>query len=507
MNVKSTLIVAVFQFATFCLTLNAQHGISPFWGTQIEIPKAHPDGSARGSVGNNMVIISDEKIITFFNETYPFPGTSVVIYYTISTDGGNTWTVPELFIPASGSPGSCCPNIALDAEDNIHVVWQAKAPLGVYYAKLDSDMNILSDAAMISDEVIHEINDVGVSVDRKNRVHVMWHDGDTHASDHAAEVRYVRSPDGGETWEAQQTLSDDDGQHSAFARVDFSGAIGDDLAIPWRDSVGPNDWDVVIAVTHDGGQNWVRKTAAGGSGRQWDPGLIVDKHGYFQLNFHEYPVDDPFLGARVKVGTSTDFGETWSDFQVISEDDRSELTTFNYDYTNDRLWVFWKDERDIIGPDLMCAYSNDQGMNWSDAEFLTDQGDDPVGFKGTAVSPNGTLAINYELPTPSTGLSTLFFRKREIITAVNETFRLEEKGAVIFPNPTAGDFRIELEEPFKDKVALQIVNSSGQIILEQEVPENAASISVDLNNNSPGIYVLFIHSTEKILFKKIALLR
>ncbi len=502
----------VFVFAallmTFPFTIYGQHGTHSAWGAALEIPKTHETGSARGSVGNTMVITSEEKIVVFFTETFPFPGNASKIYYTSSENDGVDWTDPEVFEPATWTIGSCCPNIALDLDDNIHIVWHAKNPLAVFYSKMDVDFNLLLDSVRISDFVDHHIHDPTLTVDRKNRVHVMWHDGDPKASDHAAEIQYVRSPDGGESWNAQQTISDEDNRHSAFPRADFSGALGDTLAISWRDSINPVSWNVMIAVTENGGESWMPKTAAGGAGKQWDPGLVVDKHGYFQLNFHEYPPNDPFNGARVKFGTSTDYGETWSDFQTISEDERSQLTTYNYDFKNDHLWVFWKDERDIPGVDLMAGFSTDRGANWiEEGEWVTDQEDLPVGFKSSAISPNGTVGINYEVLDEISGASTLYYRQRDAISSVEDPPMIEEGEMVIFPNPSKGHFQLLFSEPLAGDGYFKIVNLYGQIVKFETFDSPGNSISVHIPSFLPGSYLVVVRTATQFFQENLFLIK
>lgn len=505
---KTCVFVSTLLFMAFYTQIKAQQGTDPAWGEAYEIPKAHETASARGSVGNTMVITSEEKIVTFFTETFPFPGNSTEIYYTSSENGGVDWTDPEIFEPTTWMIGSCCPNVALDLDDNIHVVWHAKNPLAVFYSKMDSDFNLLIDSVRVSDFVNHHIHDPTLTVDRNNRVHVMWHDGDPKATDHAAEIQYVRSPDEGNSWEAQQTISDEDNRHSAFPRADFSGALGDTLAISWRDSINPVSWNVMIAVSQNGGETWTPKTAAGGAGKQWDPGLVVDKHGYFQLNFHEYPPNDPFHGARVKFGTSKDQGETWSDFQIISEDVRSQLTTYNYDFKNDHLWVFWKDERDIPGVDLMASFSTDQGATWlEEGEWLTDQGDLPVGFKSSAISPNGTVGINYEVLDELSGASTLHYRQRDAISTVPEPPLFEMGEMVIFPNPSKGYFQLLFPEPLTGEGYVKVVNLFGQTIKFENFENPGSSISLNIHHFLPGSYRVIVKTADMIFQENLFLIK
>lgn len=456
------------------------HGVSPAWGTEITLPKSPNTSASKGAVGTNMVFTSRGKIVLSYVESPTNNANVQRLYYLTSDDGGKTWSLPAQFRPAwmSGIVGACCTNLAIDDQDNIHAVWYAKQPLAVFYSKFDTAMNVIIDTVRVSAGVRHKIESNIISVDKKNRVHITWHDGDPEISTQPAEVVYNRSSDGGKTFEQARLVSADDNKHSAFARFDFSGTANDTLCIAWRDSVGGNNaWDVVGSTSTNGGKTWSAPfTIATGSGKQWDPGVVVDKHGIFHVNFHNYPAGSQ-LDAVVYYVRSLDGGKSWlpsttyPNFTQLSLNDatgksiRSELTTFNYDFRNDVQWVFWKDERDFsMGngkADIMASYSRDKGITWSTGEFITDWGDQSVGLKGSYPAPDGSVALNYDVFS-SSGVGTMYFRRRSsVLTSV--ALRSDTQQVMqINPQPAAETFTVSA--PHGEQGELRLVSPLGQIV-------------------------------------------
>lgn len=82
-------------------------------------------------------------------------------------------------------------------------------------------------------------------------------------------------------------------------------------------------------------------------------------------------------------------------------------------------------------------------------------------------------------------------------TIVKKTILREIKGFYIYPNPFAGDFKIESESEIKE---ITIFNLLGCLI--RQFPVNAKICTVSDFNESKGIYILKIETGEKMQIKK-----
>jgi hypothetical protein len=378
------------------LALASPHGVGPDWSTPIDLPTQTDTPGA--AVGHNIAAGASGAVYALANEKVEELGQSITLMR--SWDGGTTWEAPMVFPPADGG---FIGTIAVDYRDRLHVNWIERVPTErLLHAWSDDQGDTWSEPVTIVSQPEFRIQSPSVSPDRLGRVHLGWHEGNMDA-DEVAETWYARSPDGGQTWEEPILLSDDDGLHSAFPRFNFGSVEGDLLAIPWRDQVTSDDWDIVMAVSEDGGQTWNADVAFGGAGAQWDPDILVDSHGVIHMGIMEYPngVSSSDRFVDVLYARSADGGLSWSQTIDLVEP-RSRFPHLLHDNSNDVLWFFTKDERDYASPqatyaDIVGAYSLDGGLTWSETEFATDEGDEEVGLHGFAIGPDGTVHLNYLL--------------------------------------------------------------------------------------------------------------
>lgn len=406
--------------------VSAQHGVGAGWGDRVELPLPQGSNSVRGFLYKNSVAFSNNKRVIFMNNEDTGGG----IYYTYSYDG-KTWSDPVQFKPVN-VPGINSTKIYRDNRDRLHVVWARPKPKALYYTQMDSALNVVIDSMRIaSSPRNNSYNGVYLTVDLNDRLHVMWHEGDSKTE--ITECYYSRSTDSGESWSAPQLISKDDGKASAFPRGQFGAYGGDSLMIAWRDNVSfsPENWDLHFVTSTDGGVSWSEVTNLNSSSDfQGDPDVVVDPGGRIHMVYHQYPQSDPYNGMRIVYGYSDDFGKSWKPSpqfkNVISDDSRSELAEgTHYQISTGTLWTFWKDEserKDGGGINIKTAYSTDRGESWSTPEYITDFGNSPIGFKAILVLPDGSVGLNYEVPNyPDSGLYRVFYRERTpVVTAIKE---------------------------------------------------------------------------------------
>ena len=391
-------------------TVFAQHGTGSDWRVPIQLPDV--GGDPHGAVGDNIAVDSAGTIYVFFKDKLTSGRQNM--FLTKSSDG-LSWSTPEAFAPA---PTGLLGSIAVGSDDRLHVVWGQNVPVAaVYYANSADGGQSWSTPQLLSPTARFGFYSPQVTVDQRQRVHVAWHDGDPKGAGEVGETWYARSADNGGSWDTAQMLSSDDGRHSAFPRFTFSAAAGDTLAIGWRDEAAAGDWDILVAISTDGGVNWSTTVGAGGSGDQWDPVTLVDPNGTIHLGIMEYPRGVNSAGSvTIKYSQSQDAGQSWST-PVSMVTKRSRFPHLQYDTTNDVLWFFTKDERDYVNPrtiyaDLIASYSTDGGATWSALEFVTDEGDNEVALQGYAVDSHGGVHINYNRVDELTDAWTLHYTTR-----------------------------------------------------------------------------------------------
>lgn len=180
-------------------------------------------------------------------------------------------------------------------------------------------------------------------MDLEGRVHVAYHVGDPDIPSPPVTSWYVRSVDGGVSWSTPLRLDQSTG-HAAFPRFDVSGTGGDRLAIAWRDQRRKPDWDVYVAVSDDGGASFTERAGEAGGEFEWDPTAAVDPDGRIHLAYMTYrqPEDG---GVTIDYKRADSLTAAFGSETTLSQG-FSRLPFWAPDHARDRLWLFWKDERD-----------------------------------------------------------------------------------------------------------------------------------------------------------------
>jgi hypothetical protein len=187
------------------------------------------------------------------------------VYHMLSIDGGETWSNPLKISSISQRQLATDPRIAIDDQGQAHIVWglmdqnQEGLQLGVYYARLDSDGNLLEDSVEIahrqpSDKWFMAIN---VAV-RGEEVHLIWVCGEQ------AQRCQTWSENGGGTWLPYQRV--------------------------FKELIGLSGWDALVV---DGADNLVWLTvlrypqgmySSAWEENSWtDPPLIASTDPYMKL--------------------------------------------------------------------------------------------------------------------------------------------------------------------------------------------------------------------------------
>lgn len=495
------------------------HGIDENW---YQVPKSVPPSVSGvilgGAVANSMVVTREGAVIIFYKEN----GKN---YMTGSSDFGNSWLAPAPHqIPVTaGMLQTGTASAEIDTAGNIHIVWKASVPSGLFHGIYSVSSQSWSAINTVSAQITSSFGFYQLSIDRKNRLHVMWQDGNHESANDTAEIYYSRSTDGGTEWSSRILLSSPDGKPDAFPVADFSGTESDTLLIPWREnSKSGTGWDVYAARSTNGGAAWEpQQLLAGGSGNQWDPNLVIDKYGRMHLFFHLYPSPNPLYTASVLYIYSTDGGITWADSRTISQPSiRSHLVKTAYDYTNNRVWCFWKDERDFNfatgnpEADIIGLYSQLSGDNLSlsDPEFITDGDSTEYGYHNFKAGTDGIIRAHFFSMVNGEG-DSMYYTQRSAVTSVKEETRMSKKNFILmknYPNPFNPETTIEYQIPSDQMVTIRIYNSLGalvRILLQEERPAGTHRIRFTAENLESGVYFGRIAAGKHTGFVKMLLIK
>jgi hypothetical protein len=196
-------------------------------------------GSYSGSMNGRsfLALPGGEVLLTFSTQPglLDWPRT----YFCRSTNGGVTFSYPQMLPSRTDSSGVSRPSIALAADDRILIACNHTDITGSYiilYSSIDNGANWDSTGlrSQLGDGGYPSLYCVGTST-----LHLFWEGSND-------ELKYARSTDCGETWTVPFTIVSDN--------FSFGFAASDDrLLALWNDV---NSWEAWHRVSGDAGQSW-----------------------------------------------------------------------------------------------------------------------------------------------------------------------------------------------------------------------------------------------------------
>lgn len=519
---KNVLVVGLYCLSNGISAQTTNHGIDANW---YQIPKTaativgtvSETNSLQGAVANNMLVKQNGTVIIF----YKYGNQNKWVQ---SSDGGNTWTSPGV-LPINATNGQSTISADIDQNDNIYMVWKS-GPFSLGFSKFNGTS--WTPTYTINTQTQNAGDTVGfsqITVDRKNRIHIMWQQGNHHnyLGGFYTTCWYARSTDGGNSFTTVKLSQNSvNNRHAAFPVADFGGTSHDTLMIAWRENVnGANmysswNWDVKARISYDGGATWnpvftlegdASTSTSSTDDDQWDPNIIVDKNGIIHAFYHIYHNNTlPDYNAKIMYEYSLDGGNTWSMPQQLSTTGiRSHLIKTAYDYTNNYVWCTWKDEMDFGNipdnpqADLKAVYIQNTGSPViSTQEFITDHLSNEVSYHNFKVGNDGIMRATYNLTKTSIGGKgdTIFYTQRNTLSlGIMNNKKIE--GIEIYPNPTANEIHFNVNNNDQSDIEIRLFNTQGQLLEERKNNLNPLQLPI------PGIYFIEITTGKQRSYQKV----
>jgi len=242
------------------------------------------------------------------------PADTSEIFYGFSSDGGDTWTSQsaDRWISFPDGFHASSPDITVDPDNNVLVVWQEKTgvevdSLAVHFGeKLSGQSEFSSETQDIQISMGHRSTVTpSIAVARDRSIHVAWEARNNINGSFKGAIYYTRSTDGGSTWTGIDTEMP----------IDTS---------PMDDTSATNPTIVVTST-----------------------GKLAVSYCHFDLSSNGHTV--------VYLVYSFDSGDTWSTAPDIvghwepTGDDRPSYTPYICVSAGDTLHVVWKEDCDDIG--------------------------------------------------------------------------------------------------------------------------------------------------------------
>lgn len=275
------------------------------------------------------------------------------IYYKKSTDGGTIWTTKRLTF----NPGdSWYAAIAIDSNNHIHMALmdESHGLAEIYYKKsTDGGANWTTKRLTYNPGESYAPD---IAVDSNNHIFFVW-DDDTSGD---SEIFFKKSTDSGATWTTKRLTYTSYNAWNAAMAVDSD----NNIYLVWEDGT-PYDSEISFAKSTDGGVNWTTQRLTFNSGYSGFPAIAVDSNNHIHVSW-----DDNSPGNReIYYKRSTDEGETWTTKRLSFNSGVSGSTAIATD-SNDNIHVVWID----VTPgnsEIFYRRGTDNGATWGGARRLT----------------------------------------------------------------------------------------------------------------------------------------
>ncbi|MFX1452430.1 MAG: hypothetical protein ACFFCM_16440 [Promethearchaeota archaeon] len=300
---------------------------------------------------------------------------------TVISDDGTDWN----------NESSYSPNIAVDNNNNLHVVWVDDTD-----GEWGSDIEIMyanytaagwSNATVISD--IYEWNndessDPDIAIDKNNVIHVVWLDHTNGEWGNDVEIMYANNTGSG--WSNATVISDDEtGWNDGFSGFPSIAIDGyGNLHVVWHDgTVGPWGPDTEIMYTNYTASGWsnvivISDIYGWNDGSSYRPKIAIDNKG--NLHVVWYDITNGEWGNDWEIMYTNYTAAGWSNATVISDDSsgwNSGASDFPSIATDNKgfIHVVWEDSTDSLGEwgtDDEIMYTRYTSKGWSNATVISD---------------------------------------------------------------------------------------------------------------------------------------
>jgi hypothetical protein len=268
------------------------------------------------------------------------------IYFAKSSDRGNTWT-SSVQVDDNSNGVKKLPVVCVDVSGDIYVVWEDHRPYDdtdIYFARSTDGGETWTDPNIrINDDPSAYQHSPSMVIDPWGVLYVAY---DGHPEGEYSHIYLVKSTDGGDTW-SRPHVQVDDGRSGNHYVPEL--AIGRDGTIYASWSWWGGD-HILFAKSIDGGESWSRPSIQVDytpDNYFWNDfsSIAVDEAGNIYVSWDAYNHED--AEPDVFFGVSTDGGYTWTNPSVRVND----VTYYAQDFSaiasgdGQQAYIVWKDSR------------------------------------------------------------------------------------------------------------------------------------------------------------------
>lgn len=316
------------------------------------------------------------------------------IYFTKSTDGGKTFHKNIKINDDSGSASQTSPSIALDSSDNIYITWEdyRNVDSDIYFTKSTNGGNTFSGNIQVNDDTGSDPqHSPSIAIDDVGNIFITWYDKRNGDYD----IYFANSTNGGTSF-GTNNIVNDDGTSERQYKPSIAAESNGFVYIVWYDYRSGSNYDVYFANSTDGGaifsQN-IKITDEIGDSNQVLPSIATEgngllyvawadfRDGSYDIYFTNSPDGGASFGTNIKINDDGATNEKQTNPSVVV-------------VPNGNIYVVWEDERyGSDYPDIFIARSIDKGKNFSENIKINDDSGSYVQVKPSIAADDSGIYV------------------------------------------------------------------------------------------------------------------
>lgn len=324
------------------------------------------DSSTEASSNPSIAVDSQNNIHLVWGDLTDInsAGVDFDIFYRKYDITAKVWGLPEV-ISTESTGSSRLPVIAIDSEDNVHVVWQdltdynsSGADLDIFYKTFDDETQIWSTTTVVSTESTSSSTSSSFTLDSNDNIHIAWVDStDLESSGTDLDIFYKEYNETSNLWSTTEVVSIESIFNSFTPSIVSDSE--DNIHIVYEDSssifykkldIDSHEWSVADEVN-------VESTSSASR-----PSITIDSKDNLHLVYADF---SDILGAGLdpdihyKIFNRTT--NVWSVSELISSEStsNSDNPSIVID-SSDKIHVIWQDITNYqgVGQDFDIFYKN-----------------------------------------------------------------------------------------------------------------------------------------------------
>jgi hypothetical protein len=334
------------------------------------------------------------------------PGYSAV-FFSRSADGGTSFSSPVNV--SNNSLGAGSPNIGVDLQGNIYVVWEGGSSVvlgGPTSSTQDAFLSVSANGGTTFSAPVNVSNDqVGILVSNPqvvatsvNSINILWETEQMNGGNWS--LHYRPASNGGTTL-GSISSSSDDGQYDQVAplahmALDSTGAIN----VVWQqNSFNQSPSGILYARSTDAGNSFAVSTIANAGGNTPSPQLAIDSLNNLDVVFYGTTASG---NNQISFMQSTTQGATFSGVESVSSNSANGVLPQMALDTGGNIHVFWQQgasNQDIfysrsVGLSSLSVAPSSIGGGGSSTGTVTLNGPAPINGAVIALSSDNTAAAS-----------------------------------------------------------------------------------------------------------------